>query len=137
MSAGEVVLRVLLGLLAAYHIGMGAVAVVSPTYAGRLAGTFYGVSLSPAPQTQYVIRMLGLLAVAIGSLLTVAMLEPAGNRATIVVVAALQASRAACRILFADHLHRNLGLSRSRNALNAALLVAQAVLLLGLFPDSR
>lgn len=136
MSPGEVVLRVLLGLLAAYHIGMGTASVFSPTYAARLAGTFYGVRLNPDPPTQYVIRMLGLLAVAIGSLLTVAMLGPAGNRATIVVVAALQASRAACRILFADRLHQSLGLSRSRNALNAALLVAQALALLGLLPES-
>lgn len=137
MTSGEVVLRVLLGLLAAYHIGMGTASVFSPAYAARLAEASYGVTLSADPQTQYLIRMLGLLAVAIGSLLTIAMLEPAGNRGTIVVIAALQASRAACRILFAGHLHQSFGLPRTRNALNAALLVCQAVLLLVLVPESR
>lgn len=136
MSTPELVLRLLLGALAAYHIGMGAASVVSPSTATRLAATFYGVTLKAEPQPGYVIRMLGLLALAIGALLMVAMLEPAENRPTILVVAALQTGRAACRILLAAELRRTLGLPRLRNALNTGLLVAQAGLLIALLPES-
>lgn len=134
MSASEALLRASLGILAAYHLAMGAASVAAPRFASGAVAKLYGVTLVPEPQIEYVIRMLGLLAIALGALLLVAALDPAGHRPTIVVAAALQASRGICRLLFRDELHRRFALPLWRNAFNAGLLMAQSLLLLALLP---
>ena len=79
-------------------------------------------------------RMLGLYALALGSLLALATWNPTGYRAVIVVAAGLQLASAACRILLRKELTTGFNIPARRNYLNASLLVAEACVLVMAFP---
>jgi hypothetical protein len=125
----ETLLRALLTLLAAYHLGIGLLSALRPRTAGRVSATLYGTNVAESPQLRYGLRMLGLYAIAIGSLLVLAAASPAQHRPVILVACALQLARAACRIAFRSELTAAYGISPRRNYLNASLLVAEALVL--------
>jgi hypothetical protein len=129
LDASVIILRVVLGLLAAYHLAMGWLAVLSPATAGRASAMLYRASVADAPELRYAVRMLGLYAVAIGSLLALATWSPSEYRAVIIVTAGLQLARAACRILLRRELAAGFDVPARRNYLSASLLVAEACVL--------
>ena len=129
MSADMLVIRAMLALLAAYHLGIGVTSLLSPRTAGRVAAAFYGTDVAESPQLRYGLRMLGLYAIALGSLLTLAAWSPAEHREVIVVACGLQLARAACRVAFRRELAAGFNVSPSRNYLNVSLLVAEACVL--------
>ena len=128
-SAAEVLLRLVLGVLALYHLGIGLASVLSGRLTARVAEAMYGIRVDASPQVRYAVRMLGLYALALGALLVPAALSPAAHREIIVVVCGLQLARAACRVLLRRELTAAFRVSPRRNALNAALLVAEAAVL--------
>ena len=130
----SVALRTLLVLLAIYHLVIGAVSVLSFRATARLTSAFYGLSVRDDPQLAYAVRMLGFYALAVGSLLVFAAREPATHRDVIAVVAGLQLLRAVSRIVSGRELASAFRLPTRRNAINAALLVAEAVILVLCFP---
>ena len=125
----EAALRAVLGLLAVYHLGMGALSALAPAHAGRLGSALYGVRAAETPQLRYGLRMLGLYALALGMLLAIAAVEPRAHRSVIAVAAALQAARAVARIVLRGELAAAFAVPAGRNALNAALLLAEAAVL--------
>ena len=129
MTTAELLLRLVLGVLAAYHLGIGLASLVSARLTARIMGALYGIGVDESAQMRYAVRMLGLHALALGALLVPAALSPAEHRATVVVVCGLQLARAACRLLLRRELTAAFRVSPRRNALNAALLVAEAAVL--------
>lgn len=132
----DALLRGVLALLAAYHLGIGLLSVSSLGATGRVAGALYGVALGadPDPRFRHAVRMLGLYALALGTLLALAARDPLTHRDVIAVVAALQLARAAGRLLWRETLATAFGVPPRRNAVNAALLVAEAAALAAAFP---
>jgi hypothetical protein len=133
----HIALHALLGVLATYHLGIGVVSLFSPAATARIARTMYGIAVSENPQLRYAMRMLGLYALALGTLLALAAVNPRANRNVILVVCGLLLARAACRIVLRRELGAAFQVPPRRNGLNAALLVVEAVvlaLLLGTVP---
>ena len=128
------ILRALLALLAGYHLAIGVVSVASLRATARVVGALYGLSVAETPALRYAVRMLGLYALALGALLALAARAPATHRDVIAVVAGLQLARAACRLLLRRELAAAFQLPARRNAINAALLVAEAAVLVACFP---
>lgn len=125
--------RIVLGVLAAYHVIIGMVSLLSYRGAARIVARLYGVaSLDGSPQLRYAVKMLGLQALAIGALAAVAARDPADHRDVIAVLAALQAGRAFYRLANHQSLHDAFGIPAARNALNAAVLLAEAAILIGI-----
>ena len=127
-------LRTLLAVLAAYHLGIGVVSIVSLRLTARLTARLYGLTVVDDAGLRYAVRMLGLYAVALGTLLVLAARSPATHRDIIAVVALLQLARATCRICFGRELADAFRLRPKRNAFNAALLLSEAVVLFACFP---
>ena len=136
MSAGASLLRAVLWLLAAYHLAVGVLSVSSLGATGRFTQLLYGLSLGGRvdPAFRYAVRMLGLYALALGALLVLAARDPLGHRDVIAVVAALQLARAGCRLAWGHDLASAFGVPRRRNAVNVALLVAEALVLVAALP---
>ena len=133
-GAGDLALRAVLALLTTYHVGVGVVSVLSPSAAMRVSSRLYGTTVAGTPQLRYGVRMLGLYALALGSLLALATSSPAEYRAVIVVAAGLQLARAACRVVLRHELAAGFRVPAKRNYVNASLLVAEAAVLLIALP---
>lgn len=135
MSAGELVLRGILALLAVYHLSMGIASVFFQRGAAGLARRLYAIEMEDSGERfGYALRMLGVYALAFGFLLARAAMDPAGHRSVIAAAILLQSVRAASRLASAGTLRAAFGVPASRNRLSAAMLVAQAALLAWLFP---
>jgi|SRR5947208_3265413 len=128
------ILRALLALLAGYHLAIGVVSVASLRVTARVVAALYGLSVAETPALRYAVRMLGLYALALGALLALAARAPGAHRDVIAVVAGLQLARAACRLLLRHELTAAFQLPMRRNAVHAALLVAEAAVLVACFP---
>lgn len=122
----ELVLRGVLALLCAYHLGIGIAAVASPRLANRAAGALYSLQAAETPQLRYGVRMLGLYALALGALLAFAAWNPREHVEIIAVTAGLQLARAVSRLLLRRELSDAFGIPARRNRVNAAVLVAEA-----------
>ena len=136
-TLGPVILRIVLVILAGYHLGIGIVSITSLRLTAQVTATLYGLAVSETPALRYAVRMLGLYALAIGALLSLAALDPDSHRELIIVVAGLQLARAACRLIFANELRDAFQLRAERNLLNASLLVAEAMALMVFLPSHQ
>lgn len=125
----EGVLRVGLGVLAVYHLGMGLMATLVPRAAGRLGALLYAVEVEETPQLRYGLRMLGLYALAVGSLAALAAWDPRRRLPIIYVVIGLQLARATARLALRDEVAAAFGISSRRNAVHAVTLAVYAVAL--------
>lgn len=121
--------RGVLLLLAVYHLVSGALALLAPSRARAFVRALYAAELQSTPQLDYLVTMIGAQALAIGALATLAAISPLEHRSVIGALALLQLLRAGARIARRRALHTSLGVPPSRNALAAALLVAEALLL--------
>lgn len=127
-----VLARVVLAVLAAYHLTIGALSLLSIAATGTFMSRLYGVtSLDGSPQLRYAVRMLGLQALALGALAGVAAWDPRSHRDAIGVLAFLQAGRAVSRLVFRDLLRDAFGIPATRNAISAFVLAAEAAILVG------
>jgi hypothetical protein len=133
----HVALHLVLGALALYHLGIGVASLLSFEAVSRIARPLYGLDLQASVQLRYAVRMLGLYALALGTLLAFAALQPRANRNVILVVAGLQLARALSRVVFRHELASAFHVPLRRNALNAAVLVAEAAVLLVALPYAR
>ena len=125
----SLLVRVVLWLLAAYHLIMGAVAVIAPGVAPTIMRALYGLSLTESGQARYMTSMIGALAVAIGSLAAVAALSPASNHPIISALLLLQLVRICCRVRDRRLLADSFGVTNARNAVAIALLAIEATIL--------
>ena len=124
-----VLLRIVLVVLAIYHLVAGVASVFSFGGARWLARV-YGANIEETPQLRYAVRMMGLYAFTVGAVLILAAIEPSKYQPLIYIVAGLQVARAVSRVYFRRELEANLGMPAPRNAIAVGLLVSEAVVLL-------
>lgn len=127
--SGEGLLALVLALLAAYHLAMGALCLLAPRGAARLAGALYALRTDESPALRHGVRMLGLYALALGALLAVAALDPRGHAEVAWVLAGLQLARAIARLVWRRDLERIFGIPQRRNAISAVVLVVEAAVI--------
>ena len=128
-SALEAAARVVLWLLAAYHVVVGAVALVSPARAASVMRSLYGAALPESDAFRYATSMIGALALAIGLVAAVAALAPAQHRAIVAALLVLQLGRIFCRLRDRRLLSASLGVTMQRNGAAIAILGAECAVL--------
>ena len=128
-SPTEMVVLGLLVLLALYHLGMGLVALLAPRTAGRLVGAFYGATLGDSAQLRYATSMIGALALAVGWTIVGALLISESFRWMMDTLIVLQLSRLFCRVRDRRMLATAFGVTPRRNAIAAAILGVEIVIL--------
>src|SRR5687768_11701721 len=101
MTGDRVGLQVLVAGLAAYHLAIGILAVLSYRWTAVAVRALYGAVLEEGTQLRYAIRMLGLYALAFGLLLSAAAWDPAAHRHVVLAAALLLAARALGRLTLA------------------------------------
>jgi hypothetical protein len=134
LPGGEVGLPLLLGVLAAYHLGIGLVSVASGRWTAVVTQRLYGLHLAADPALRHATRMLGLYALALGTLLAAAAVAPREHRLVIAVLAGLQLARAVARVAGRRRLAETFGVQPRANAAGAGLLVLEAALLVAWLP---
>jgi hypothetical protein len=127
-------LRILLAGLAAYHLAIGALAVLSYQGTAAAVRTLYGAELDEGAQLRYAIRMLGLYALAFGFLLAAAAREPAAHRHVVLAAALLLIARGLMRLTLARPVAASFGVSARRNRAHAGGLLLLAALLIWWLP---
>jgi hypothetical protein len=124
-----ILVTLVLWLLAAYHIVMGAVALFAPQFAPMLVRSLYGASVTPNAHLRYMTSMIGALALAIGGLAAVAAQRPYDNRPIIAALLVLQLCRAFCRVRDRRVLADSFNVSGRANSVAIALLGIQSIIL--------
>lgn len=133
----QLLFGLVLGMTCAYHLGIGVVSLLSPETTLNVAAMLYDVHASAfAPQVVYMLKALGMYALFTGTLLAIALRDPAKYRHIVFVCAALLIMRATTRVLFFDVLHDAFAVEWTRNLVNVTLLVLQAGILVGLCPST-
>lgn len=127
-------LRTVLGILCAYHLGVGVLSLFFPDAAARFADAFYGARVGATPEVAYMLKALGMYALFTGLLAGGAALDPGRHRLVVVALAFLLLLRAATRLLAWDLLSTAFAVAPERNLANVALLVVQAGVLLACLP---
>lgn len=120
---------VLLLLLAVYHLLTGMIALLAPRHAARFVGAFYGATLGDSPQLRYATSMIGALAIAVGIAAASAARNPAVHRPIVVALLVLQVARLFCRVRDRRLLAAAFGVTPRRNAIMAAVLGLEIVIL--------
>ena len=129
-APADLVVRCVLYLLAAYHLVMGAIAVLAPSVAPRIVRALYGATVVEDGQLRYMTSMVGALALAIGGLAAVAAVSPATNHPIIAALLVLEITRIFCRVRDRRLLAESFGVSGRGNMAAIALLAAESVILL-------
>lgn len=128
MSA--MLVRLVLAILAVYHVVAGLVALAAPARARRLMRVLYAAELEGSAAMDYATAMIGAQALVIGVLAAIAIRNPDDHRAVIAALALLQLVRAGVRIVRARTLRDAMRVPPSRNAIAIATLVAESAVLL-------
>jgi hypothetical protein len=128
------VLKVLLWLVCGSHLALGIAGVLSPTWAVEAARLFYGANLELTPVVVHLLRILGAYMIAMGLLGGVAALDPQKNRPFIIAIAILLAIRVLQRLLHAEAIQSNFGISDLRIWFQSGYFAALAAALLYLMP---
>jgi len=121
-------LRVVVGLLALYHLVVGLFCALSPSVMVELGERFYGFDIvgKDTPQFVYMLKALGMYAVFTGGMLSIACYRPLRARSVYALAAVLLLMRAFTRLAFFDLAQEAFHVSWGHNLFNVALLVAQA-----------
>ena len=124
-----VLARVVLVVLAVYHLTTGLLALAAPTRARQLMRELYGAELPDAAAMDYAVSMIGAQALAIGVLAAVAAVDPTRNWWVVAALALLQLIRAAVRIGRARVLRDALGVPPQRNVIMIVVLLLEVAVL--------
>ena len=125
----ELLARLVLWLLAAYHLVLGAAALLAPPLAVRLVRSLYGAAVPEGGAFRYMTSMIGALALAVGWLAAVAARAPAEHRAVVGALVLLQLCRIFCRLRDRRLLARSLGVSARSNGAAVVVLGAECAVL--------
>jgi hypothetical protein len=125
----HVAFHVVCGLLALYHLLMGAAALFAPRSAPALMRRLYGASIGDTDVVRYMTSMIGALALAIGGLAAVAAVSPVANRPIVAALLVLQLGRLFCRIRDRRLLAASLAVTPRANAAAIAVLAIEAAVL--------
>jgi hypothetical protein len=124
-------LRFVLGILCAYHLGVGLLGCLSPELTVRFGEWFYGLHVdASAAQFAYMLKALCMYALFTGALAAFALSDPEKHRSVILALAGLLIMRCTTRVLFFSTLHEAFGVGWGHNLVNVGLMSAKAAVLL-------
>lgn len=130
-----ILLRLVLAVTCAYHLGVGVAAWVAPQATIQFGQAFYGVEVTLVPQIAYMLKAMGMYALFTGGLLVLATWNPVRFRHVAIAAVALLLMRATTRVVSFDLLHEAFGVTWGRNLTNVVILTVQSgVILWGLGP---
>ena len=121
--------QLVLWLLAAYHLVLGAAALLAPGLAVRLVRSLYGAAVPEGGAFRYMTSMIGALALAVGCLAAVAAIAPAEHREVVAALVLLQICRLSCRLRDRRLLAQSLGVSPRSNGAAVVVLGVECVVL--------
>ena len=121
-------LRVLLVLIAAFHLAAGAGLMCSIRFQ-QLAVSFYGAQVIWNDTHVYFLRILGSFAFVLGSLAAMASRDPLQHQIVVIAFIEFFVLRNIHRHLYSNELYAGFGLSPLVNELTTAFFGIQAVLL--------
>ena len=128
--------RIVLWLIAGYHLVAGVVATFFKEAAITLGGLLFGVAITMDGQTELLVRYLGAFGIAFGVLAALAALDPVRNKAIIYGAVVYFVVRAFDRIAFTSLLAQyHVGLAP--NWWRIVVIVAFAALLLWFMPREK
>jgi hypothetical protein len=132
--ANPAILQLVLGLLALYHLGIGLLSVLSQRWTAKVTRGLYDITLDENPQFHYAVKMLGLYALTLGFLLSLAAFNPVEHRAVILAVILLQSMRALFRWFYNPLVTTAFQVGTSRNLLHVGILLAEVAVLVIWYP---
>jgi hypothetical protein len=130
-------LKIVLWLIALYHIILGVAAFVSLPLTLWLAQALFGVSVELTPQASYIIRLLGVYVLAFGVLVAMLALDPSKHSSLLAVVAILYVCRILNKIVFMDLFATAFGATLTRGWIDVAMLAGFGVAVLLLWPRAQ
>lgn len=125
------VLQILLWMVCAFHVAIGAGLNVSPAFPQFMAGQ-YGAEVNFTPALLYLLKPLGAFMLAVGFMAGVAARNPLGNRAIIYGLVLLFTLRGLQRIVFQEEIASALSVAASRNIFNAVFFLFLGLALIAL-----
>jgi hypothetical protein len=93
-----VVLKLVLYSIALYHLGMGLGAVISERVTEQLAWSVFGIRLKLAPQSSYLVKLLGVYVIAFGLVVGLAAQAPERYPGLLQIIVVLYAMRIANKV---------------------------------------
>lgn len=119
--------RIVLWLVAAYHIGMGLLAFCSNAAAIWLARQAFGVALDGSEQVMYLARLVGLYGVAFGVFVAFMAVNPVRYARLVYAVLLLYALRVIDRAVFLPGVKESFQIATPRIVVGCVLLAAFGV----------
>lgn len=133
----EGVLKLVLWAICIYHVVLGGGALLSPHVAEQIARSIFGITLHMSPEISYVVRVLGVYALAFGLLAGAAATNPTKHRDLLNLIVVLYALRIVVKLAFKDEAVMGLAYTPIRVFVEAALLAAFGLSVLLLKPRPR
>lgn len=135
-STSQRILKAYLWFIALFHVFIGVAVNVSPTFTQMIANG-YGARVDWTAQFTYILHPLGAFMIILGLLAGAAAREPERYEGVVLGFVLLFAIRALHRVVYGDVLAQAFGITPSRNAVNAIIFGAQAILLFFLWRAAR
>jgi hypothetical protein len=125
-------LKLVLALIAIYHLVLGLATFVSDDLTARLAWQLFGLNLEMTPQLSYIVQLLGVYAITFGVLTAFVARDPLAHRAMLNVVLILYVLRIVNKFLSMGEFTQAFNASTTRIWTDLVLLAffGAAVLLL-------
>jgi len=129
-------IRIVLWVIAAYHLLVGVAAVLFQGLAVKLGSLLFGVSISLTAESELLVRYLGAFGVSFGVLAALAALAPEKNRAIIYGLVVYFGVRALSRVVWWDLLAQHT-VGPASNGARIVIIVLFAAALLFFMPRER
>jgi len=131
-------LKIVLILIAIYHVGLGLAGFMSEDLTVRVARAVFGLNLNMTPQLSYIAQLLAVYALVFGLIVAMVARDPVKHRSLIPIVVILYILRVLNKFISMGQFERGFGASMTKVWTDVALLAAfgVAVFLLKPKPDS-
>ena len=131
------VLKVLLVIVCASHLILGAIPQLGSGLVEATGKLAYGATVELTPQLLHVLRMLGAFMIGIGVLAAFAWQDPVTNRKIIVGIGVILVLRASQRVLFGTEIQEAFAIAPAKLAAQSAFFFALGALLIWLAPPGK
>lgn len=122
MNSSHLPIKVLLWVIAIYHISTGILIIASGDLSLRFAKTFYGWTIDGSSELGILAELLGCYAIAFGLMLATAAKDPVRYRSFLTVGVVLIALRVFQRLYFAGKIIDTFGVDPGRHWLATAFI---------------
>lgn len=133
----EKLLKILLGLIAVYHVLLGLMAFLSGDFVMRIADSLFGLQVEPTGQVFYFGKLLGIYAIAFGAFIGMMMRDPHKYKDLLYVGVGLYALRIINKLVFMNSIKESFGVSDMRIWMDVVLLAFFGIALYLLIPKKK